>query len=269
MPRAVGIAIVIAAVLLLLLGGLSGGVFFVLAMVTVVLVAFGFLASRGRNRPPGPRSVIEHAGVQWMKDPNGHFLRWDTAAEEWKQSAPPAPEVIAKFDAAAVQSPPGWRGARSALVVTLTVVVIIGLALWAAVDPHAQIPVFSRLVCNLKGASWHEGSSFLGIPPGCYAREAGSFLEESEVGTGDARTVAALDASLKNAATAQESYATGGAGYTSSVEVLREEGLIESDGVVLDVVISSFDYYCMEATDGLGTVRKYSSDVGTPQVGYC
>jgi hypothetical protein len=38
------------------------------------------------------------------------------------------------------------------------------------VDPHANIPVISPVVCSLKGASWYEQTPLNLLPPGCYAR---------------------------------------------------------------------------------------------------
>lgn len=264
-----------AIVLLVLVGSMGSGAFFILAMVAVVLVAIGFLASRSRTTPSGPQSVVEHDGVQWMKDPQGNFLRWDADAKEWRQSSPPAPEAIRKFDAAAATDTPGWRGGRSVAVVTITVVAIIGLALWAAIDPYAQIPVFSKVVCNLKGASWQEGSPVLGIPPGCYSRpptedtlfdESGTLDDEAT----DPNTQSVLEATLKNAATAQETYATETGGqYTTDVYDLYDAGLLIPDGVRFQIVSVGEGYYCMEASDDLGTAFHYSSDVGTPQEGYC
>ena len=51
-------------------------------------------------------------------------------------------------------------------VIVGTLVLLTG---WAAVDPHAQIPVVSPIVCSLKGADW-TGVPALGIPVACRER---------------------------------------------------------------------------------------------------
>ena len=47
---------------------------------------------------------------------------------------------------------------------------LLGLGVWALLDPYANIPGISQIVCSLKGASWRDGSSVLDVPPGCYGR---------------------------------------------------------------------------------------------------
>lgn len=47
--------------------------------------------------------------------------------------------------------------------------VIVGGWVWS--DPHAYVPVVSRVVCSVRGGSWTEGSAAWGIEPGCYRWE--------------------------------------------------------------------------------------------------
>ncbi|MEA2435230.1 MAG: hypothetical protein QOG54_2687 [Actinomycetota bacterium] len=76
---------------------------------------------------------------------------------------------------------------------------------------------------------------------------------------------------LKNAATAEESYATNGDGYTTDESVLVAEGFkAESREVNFDIVSADDVGYCMEAThDRLRATWFYDSDMGLPKKGRC
>ena len=80
-----------------------------------------------------------------------------------------------------------------------------------------------------------------------------------------------VDSALKNAATAEESFATSSGGlYTAEVSELEEEGLQPTENVTLVVIESSDLGYCIEAAHArLANVRHYSSDVGRPVDGAC
>src|SRR5688572_28398443 len=74
-----------------------------------------------------------------------------------------------------------------------------------------------------------------------------------------------VESMLKNAATAQESYATGhGGGYTTDVQDLVGQGLALDPEVTITIVSASELSYCIEGilTDG-GSIYSYSSDTGT------
>ena len=74
---------------------------------------------------------------------------------------------------------------------------------------------------------------------------------------------------LLNAATAQESFLTVNAAYTTSVTDLEAEGLSLPPGHELSVVSADSTSYCMEVIDSSGTSTFYSSDTGRPTVGQC
>ena len=162
-----GIALVVALVLLLLFGGMGSGVFFVLTMAAVVLIAFGGILSRDKPTSEGRRSVVEREGTSWTRGANGAFLRWNTDAQRWEDALPP-PAVIRSLDVGGVPPP-----SRNGFVLgIMAVVVVVGLMLWALVNPYANIPGISKIVCSLKGAIWEEGSAAFGVRPGCYGADS-------------------------------------------------------------------------------------------------
>ncbi|MGH2755243.1 MAG: AsnC family transcriptional regulator [Actinomycetota bacterium] len=84
-------------------------------------------------------------------------------------SQPPPPDVLSS---PRTESMPGKmdRQARTVLSITAILIGLSVLAAWSLVDPHADIPVVSRIMCSLKGGSWYDGSAITG-PAGCYNRE--------------------------------------------------------------------------------------------------
>jgi len=80
-----------------------------------------------------------------------------------------------------------------------------------------------------------------------------------------------VDAALKNAATAEESFATSSGGlYTAEISELEEEGLQPTENVTIVVIEYSDLGYCIEAAHArLTNVRHYSSDEGRPLQGAC
>ncbi len=66
--------------------------------------------------------------------------------------------------------PPPSRSGLSAGWVALILVLatIVVLTFWSVVDPYADIPVISKIVCSAKGDTFTDGSPALGIPAGCY-----------------------------------------------------------------------------------------------------
>ena len=83
--------------------------------------------------------------------------------------------------------------------------------------------------------------------------------------------VALAQSTLKNAATAEESYATTADGrYTRRIGDLEAEGLAMAPEVQLRVIGPVREGYCLEATViGLRGRLHYSSDEGTPARGPC
>ncbi len=57
-------------------------------------------------------------------------------------------------------------------VVIVVLVLLFALSAWAFVNPHANVPVVSKVVCSIKGASWTDGSAAWGIPAGCYRMDS-------------------------------------------------------------------------------------------------
>lgn len=78
-----------------------------------------------------------------------------------------------------------------------------------------------------------------------------------------------LHALLLNSATAQESFLTSNAAYTTDVSALEAEGLSIPPGMSIAVPEASATDYCLEATDVQGTTAFYSSDSGRTRVGSC
>lgn len=91
--------------------------------------------------------------------------------------------------------------------------------------------------------------------------------------TGEARTRwrEQMETVLKNAATAQESYATStDAGYTKSKDDLRAEGFRNwYREVRLVIVRATRTYYCMEARHRVLDTLYFDSDDGRPRRGRC
>lgn len=83
--------------------------------------------------------------------------------------------------------------------------------------------------------------------------------------------LAQVESTLKNAATAQESYATVSNGeYTEDISDLEQEGLQVPPTVQLTIVTGRDQQYCMEATSQeLGGTMHYSSTEGLPRPGPC
>lgn len=84
--------------------------------------------------------------------------------------------------------------------------------------------------------------------------------------------LAQVESSLKNAATAQESYATVSEShrYTDSISDLEAEGLQVPPNVQLTIMTGGGLKYCMEATSQeLGGTMHYSSTEGTTRSGPC
>ena len=84
--------------------------------------------------------------------------------------------------------------------------------------------------------------------------------------------LAQVESTLKNAATAQESYATVSKNqeYTESMSDLEAEGLQVPPNVQLTIVTGRDHQYCMEATSQeLGGTMHYSSTEGRPRPGPC
>jgi hypothetical protein len=81
-----------------------------------------------------------------------------------------------------------------------------------------------------------------------------------------------MDASLRNTAIAEESWFVANNSYTANVNALmQEEGLQLAPGVDITIVRANEVGYCFEATHQAvpGMVRRYDSNVGTPEDGPC
>lgn len=99
--------------------------------------------------------------------------------------------------------------------------------------------------------------------PGSGAPAEGAEGEEVDEG------LEALEAVVKNAATAQESYFTTNLAYTESVEELESEGLEVPEGITVEITLSGQDGYCVQASDDSGSVFRYDSSVGQAEQGEC
>ena len=79
-----------------------------------------------------------------------------------------------------------------------------------------------------------------------------------------------MQSSLKNAATAEESYRVDAQSYTRVLDDLKAEGLDTYRNVRLLIARAGQNHYCIEAQhDALGEIWKYSSRVGRPVEGRC
>lgn len=79
-----------------------------------------------------------------------------------------------------------------------------------------------------------------------------------------------VQAALRNASIAQESFRSPGTGYTERVEDLMVEGFVLPAGVSLSVAEVRPDGYCLEATDESGAMRFHlDSDDDTALPGAC
>lgn len=80
-----------------------------------------------------------------------------------------------------------------------------------------------------------------------------------------------VESALKNAATAEESYATVNDGrYTRDIADLEREGLQVPPNVKLRVVGRARDGYCIEGrARGIDGTMHYSSTTGSPEAGSC
>ena len=80
-----------------------------------------------------------------------------------------------------------------------------------------------------------------------------------------------VDAALKNAAIAEESYRTHNPSYTPNVDDLVAEGLPLPPAIDLDIRDAQIDRYCIEAKhqDLPNEVWSYDSTVGQPRAGPC
>ena len=158
--------LVVLGIVILIFGGLIPGPFTIAAIITagILFVIAGRRSSSDANDSSDDLIVVE--GVNWTKGADGRAHHWDAESQTWILSDPPPPHVIRAFAARQTSTKRG-----SAIpAVTLAVVALLGLGLWALFDPYANIPGISKMVCSMKGASWHDDPGF-GTPPGCYSRE--------------------------------------------------------------------------------------------------
>jgi hypothetical protein len=82
--------------------------------------------------------------------------------------------------------------------------------------------------------------------------------------------LAQVESTLKNAATAEESYATVNEGrYTDQIAALEAEGLQVPPEVVLTVLASNKQYCIEGSSEELGATLHYSSTEGLPRPGPC
>lgn len=160
--------LVVLGILILVFGGLAEGPFIIAALI-VAGILFVLAGRRSSESDRSNSDLVVVEGVNWTKGADGRAHRWDAESETWILADPPPPHVIRAF---AASSGPAKRGSAIPAV-SLIVVALIGLGLWALFDPYANIPGISKMVCSMKGASWHDDPSF-GAPPGCYSRESES-----------------------------------------------------------------------------------------------
>lgn len=262
-------ALVVLGIVVLIFGGLLRGPFVVGAVVFAGVLFV--VAGRSPKEIDGTTSLVEVNGVTWTRDSAGRPNRWNIETQSWDVVDPAPPDVIRAFDRRPMPShrPAASRAVSAAAVV---VAVLLGLGVWALLDPFANIPFVSQVVCSFKGASWQEGSTVLEVPPGCYERtpDAGTSEPDREAAS-QADPTAEMDGALKDAATAEESYALSNAGaYTPLVDDLVAEGFVVPDAVFVQVVTVGPGYYCIEASHVDTTaVRFYDSNVRSTQSGRC
>lgn len=158
--------LVVLGIVILIFGGLVPGPFTIAALITagILFVIASRQSSSDTDRSTSNLVVVE--GVNWTKGADGRAHRWVAESQTWILADPPPPHVIRAFAA----SPTTTKRGSAIPAVTLVVVALIGLGLWALFDPYANIPGVSKMVCSIKGASWHDDPGF-GAPPGCYSRE--------------------------------------------------------------------------------------------------
>ena len=89
------------------------------------------------------------------------------------------------------------------------------------------------------------------------------FLRQREKGW-----ISQSESALKNAATAEESYATDNNGsYTDSTSALADEGFNDVEGVSLDITLTTSGY-CMEAAHAQSIpTYAFDSEAGRPEEG--
>jgi hypothetical protein len=104
-----------------------------------------------------------------------------------------------------------------------------------------------------------------------YAADCEGFTEAPAEGEGEEvdEGLEALEALVKDAATAEESYFTSNLAYTDSVEDLEGEGLDVPEGITVVISLAGKDGYCVQASDDSGSVFHYDSSVGQPEQGEC
>lgn len=156
--------LVVLGIFILIFGGLAQGPFIVAALIVAGILFV--VAGRRSSAETTSSDLVVVEGVNWTKGADGRAHRWDAEAQTWILADPPPPHVIRAF---AASSGPTKHGSAIPAV-TLVVVAVIGLGLWALLDPYANIPGISKMVCSMKGASWHDDPG-VGAPPGCYSRE--------------------------------------------------------------------------------------------------
>ena len=79
----------------------------------------------------------------------------------------------------------------------------------------------------------------------------------------------ALESTVKNAATAEESYFVSELAYTDSLDDLADQGFEVPEGIAVEITLAGKDGYCVQASDDSGSVMRYDSSVGQPEQEEC
>ena len=134
----------------------------------VVMVLVSLLPTRADPAPQPPSSspLVEADGHTWTQQPGGSWLRWNATGRSWEDVGPPPPEILRNRPTTPVVQ---TSNTTSKVIGVVSAFLVAGV-LWALLDPMAQIPGISQVVCSVKGGTWHDGSS-VSIPAGCYPRE--------------------------------------------------------------------------------------------------
>jgi hypothetical protein len=170
--------LVVAGIVVLIFGGLLPGPFTVGALILAGVLFV--VAGRSPEEHDTTPNLVDVNGVTWTRDSTGLPNRWSAETETWDVVDPAPPDVIRAFDRRSDASQKTADSSHAAPIAAFVIAALVGLGVWALLDPYANIPVVSQVVCSLKGASWHGGSTGLGVPPGCYDRTPEDGLNESE-----------------------------------------------------------------------------------------
>ena len=229
---------------------------------------------------------IQRRGEWWQQSPSGSWLKWNEDAQNWEDqpSPPPPPDTT---PAASGQAPtaPGFipQGGPAPTHGSAIGSLVLGILWLGGIGSIIAVILGFKAKSEIdrsQGTVGGRGMAIAGIVLG-FVGIAGAILTAALIfAAGSAvdsqlekRYRAEMESALKNAATAEESYLTVSrqGTYTSSLEVLENEGLFVSPDISLRIEVEGGTRYCIEAThDQLpDEVTHYDSDEGQPLDGPC